>query len=233
MDKADFVHRTFQDISPLYDAVNSILSASMDRIWRMKTVRTLKFPKSALVLDLCAGTLPLTFELLKAPKKRSVALDLSLNMLKRGREKTPKDVMERLIGAVCGQGENLPFQNARFDGVMVAFGARNLADLKLGLAELFRVLKPKGRLAVLEFSRPGTPIFSTAYRLYLKHVLPIIAGWITGNRGAYEYLARSIYEFWDREEFITMIERTGFINVRTRPLTFGIVTIYFCDKTDR
>ena len=233
MDKAGFVHRTFQDISPQYDVVNSILSASMDRIWRMKTVRALRLSESALVLDLCAGTLPLTFELLKAAKKRAVALDLSLNMLMRGREKTPKDLDERVIGAVCGLGETLPFRDACFDGAMVAFGVRNLVDLKTGLAELIRVLKPTGRLTILEFSRPDKPIFSTAYRLYLKHVLPRIAGWVTGNREAYEYLVRSIYEFWDREEMVAMLKRTGFTNVSTRLLTFGVVTIYIADKGER
>ena len=136
----------------------------------------------------------------------------------------------KVKGLVCGEGERLPFRDRSFDGAMAAFGVRNLEDLRAGLAEIYRILKPGGRLVILEFSRPDVPVFSQVYKTYLFHILPRLAGLISGDRRGYHYLARSIYEFWDRKELTSMLLNTGFSSVRLQSLTFGVVTIYCADK---
>jgi demethylmenaquinone methyltransferase/2-methoxy-6-polyprenyl-1,4-benzoquinol methylase len=230
MDKKQFVLEIFGKISSRYDLTNALLSGFLDGVWRMKTVRALGVSGRALILDVCAGTLPLSFELLRDPSKICVGLDMSLEMLRVGRSKLPPGTAGRLVGLVCGDAERLPFRDGRFDGAMVAFGVRNMTDMGLGLAELFRVLKPGGRLAVLEFSRPSVPVLGSLYRAYLHHVLPRLAGVITGHRAAYEYLARSIHAFSDQAALTAMHEQAGFARVRSIPLTLGVVSITHSTK---
>ena len=230
MAERKFIKEKFDFISRRYDIANSLLSAFLDKIWRMHTVRLLGPVNYRQVLDVCAGTLPLTFELLKFRNKRSVGFDLSDAMLRVGREKSRICAAGNAVGLVCGAGEKLPFRNCCFEGAMVGFGVRNLEDIKAGLSEIFRILKPEGRLVILEFSRPVCTFVAKAYKIYLFHVLPRVAGIISGERGAYEYLARSIYEFMDREELCEMLSETGFQSVQFRSLTLGIVTIYKADK---
>jgi len=225
-----FIKRTFDGISARYDLANTILSGFIDHVWRIKTVRRLYAPSYRRILDLCAGTLPLSFQLARAEGKSVVALDLSSQMLRVGRKKMGAKARGRIQGLICGAGERLPFKSAAFDAAMVAFGVRNLEDLPGGLKEVCRVIRPGGRLVILEFSRPECPVISTAYKTYLFHVLPRVAGIISGDRSAYDYLARSIYEFWDRSELVAMLREAGFSSVRTQSLTFGVVTIYCADK---
>jgi demethylmenaquinone methyltransferase / 2-methoxy-6-polyprenyl-1,4-benzoquinol methylase len=225
-----YVKNIFDDISHRYDLANSILSGFLDKVWRMHAVRLLAEPRYQSILDFCAGTLPLTFQLLKGRSKQVTALDLSASMLEVGRKKMDAALDGKVKGLVCGEGERLPFRDYSFDGAMAAFGVRNLEDLRAGLAELHRTLKPGGRLVILEFSRPEVPVFSQVYKTYLFHVLPRLAGFISGDRRGYHYLARSIYEFWDREELTAMLLDAGFSPVRLKSLTFGVVTIYCADK---
>ena len=145
-DKKNFVHSKFQGISRNYDLTNTVLSGGVDRWWRLKTVRKFRWDQPGLILDLCAGTLPLSFALTRRSRHRVVALDLSMNMLRQGRRGIGDSEGTGIRGLVCGEGERLPFADQCFDGVMVGFGVRNLADLEAGLAEVFRVLKPGGRI---------------------------------------------------------------------------------------
>jgi demethylmenaquinone methyltransferase/2-methoxy-6-polyprenyl-1,4-benzoquinol methylase len=226
-----FVKNIFDDISIRYDLANSILSGFLDKVWRMHAVRLLAEPRYRTILDFCAGTLPLTFQLLKNGPKQVAALDLSAAMLEVGRKKMDPALKDDVKGLVCGEGERLPFMDGCFDGAMAAFGVRNLENLRAGLAEIHRTLKPGGRLVILEFSRPDAPMFSQVYKTYLFHILPRLAGLISGDRSGYDYLARSIYEFWDRAELTAMLLEAGFSSVRLQSLTFGVVTIYCADKT--
>lgn len=230
MAEQSYVKSIFDDISNKYDLANSILSGFMDRVWRMHAVRLLAGSRYRTILDFCAGTLPLTFQLLKNGPKRVAALDLSAAMLEVGRRKIDLAMKDDVQGLVCGEGERLPFADHCFDGAMAAFGVRNLEDLRAGVAEIHRTLKPGGRLVILEFSRPHAPVFSQVYKTYLFHVLPRLAGFISGDRRGYHYLARSIYEFWDREELTAMLMEAGFSSVRLQSLTLGVVTIYCADK---
>jgi demethylmenaquinone methyltransferase/2-methoxy-6-polyprenyl-1,4-benzoquinol methylase len=226
-EKKRFVRDKFASISNRYDFLNSLLSLKVDSYWRWVTTRELKeFPEGA-VLDLCAGTLPLALELTRQASKRTVvAVDFCEDMLRSGLKSLPLDDRRNRIGAVCGDGEEIPAATEKFWGVTVAFGVRNLANTAKGLTEMHRVLKPGGKLLILEFSRPSNAIFKPIYSFYLNRVLPKVAGLVSGDKEAYEYLARSIAEFYEPEELLTMIRKAGFSRQYYRPLTMGIVTVY-------
>ena len=226
-EKKRFVRDKFASISNKYDFLNSLLSLKVDSYWRWVTTRELKeFPEGA-VLDLCAGTLPLSLELTRqAPKRTVVAVDFCEDMLRSGLKNLPADERRMRIGAVCGDGEEIPAASQKFWGVTVAFGVRNLAHTEKGLAEMFRVLKPGGKLLILEFSRPRNTFFKPIYNFYLNRVLPKVAGLVSGDKEAYEYLTNSIAEFYEPEELLAMIKEAGFSRQYCKPLTMGIVTVY-------
>ena len=225
--KKRFVRDKFASISNRYDFLNSLLSLKIDSYWRWVTTRELKeFPEGA-ILDLCAGTLPLSLELTRqAPARHVVAVDFCEDMLVSGLKTLPHDGRRQRIAAVCGDGEEIPAATGKFWGVTVAFGVRNLARTQKGLAEMYRVLKPGGKLLILEFSRPRNVFFRPVYNFYLNRVLPMVAGMVSGDKEAYEYLASSIAEFYEPEELLAMIRKAGFSSQHCRPLTMGIVTLY-------
>jgi len=226
-EKKIFVRHKFAAISNKYDFLNALLSLKVDRYWRWVTTRQLKEFSDGAVLDLCAGTLPLSLELTRQAKKRTVvAVDFCEDMLRSGLKTLPDDERRNRIGAVCGDGEEIPAASGKFWGVTVAFGVRNLANTEKGLAEMYRVLKTGGKLLILEFSRPRNTFFKPIYNFYLNRILPKVAGLVSGDKEAYEYLARSIAEFYEPEELQAMIREAGFSRQYYRPLTMGIVTIY-------
>lgn len=226
-EKKRFVRDKFASISSRYDLLNSLLSFQVDRYWRWKTTRQLSpFPDGS-VLDLCAGTLPLALELTRQARERTVlAVDFCEDMLRSGVRVLPDDHRRNRIFPVCGDGEEIPAPSDTFWGCTVAFGVRNLSRTQKGLDEMFRVLKPGGKLLVLEFSRPTNPVIKPLYTFYLNSVLPKIAGIISGDKEAYEYLASSIAAFYEPEELMHMLRTAGFSSVERKPLTFGIVTLY-------
>lgn len=225
--KKKFVRDKFASISPRYDLLNSLLSFQVDRYWRLKTTRMLReFPDGA-VLDLCAGTLPLALELTRqATKRRVLAVDFCEDMLRSGMKSLPADHRRDRIFPVCGDGEEIPAPDNTFWGCTVAFGVRNLSRTQQGLNEMHRVLKPGGKLLILEFSRPTNPVIKPLYGFYLNRVLPRIAGMVSGDQEAYEYLASSIAAFYEPPELLAMLGEAGFRTTDYKPLTFGIVTIY-------
>ena len=226
-EKKRFVRDKFSSISKDYDFLNSLLSMKVDSYWRWVTTRELKeFPKGA-ILDLCAGTLPLALELTRqAPERNVVAIDFCEDMLLSGLKTLPDDGRRERIKAVCGDGEEIPAASEKFWGITVAFGVRNLAQTEKGLAEMWRVLKPGGKLLILEFSRPRNAFFKPIYNFYLNRVLPKIAGLVSGDKEAYEYLASSIAKFYEPEVLLSMMKDAGFSRQYCRPLTMGIVTLY-------
>jgi demethylmenaquinone methyltransferase/2-methoxy-6-polyprenyl-1,4-benzoquinol methylase len=230
-EKKKFVREKFSSISSDYDFLNSLLSFNIDRYWRWVTTRMLGEYKEGTVLDLCAGTLPLSLELTRqVPERRVLAVDFCEDMLRAGMRTMPADRRKPRIMPVCGDGEKIPAKSASCWGITVAFGVRNLANTQDGLNEMHRVLKKGGKLLILEFSRPRNPIVKPFYNFYLNKVLPRLAGLVSGDKEAYEYLASSIAKFYEPAELLAMMAEAGFNKPWRRPLTFGIVSIYVGEK---
>lgn len=229
--KKQFVKEKFSAISGRYDLLNSLLSLQIDRYWRWRTTRLLRQFADGWVLDLCAGTLPLSLELTRqAVNRRVLAVDFCEDMLRAGAGSLPADGRRDRIFPVCGDGEIIPAPTASFWGCTVAFGVRNLSRTEQGLREMHRILRPTGKLLILEFSRPTNPLVRPVYNLYLNRILPAIAGRISGDKEAYEYLASSIAAFYEPQELLSMMRAAGFADVTRIPLTFGIVSIYMGTK---
>lgn len=224
--KRAFVRRMFDRIAVRYDLLNHLLSAGTDVRWRRKAVRLLAPQPGWRVLDLATGTGDFAFETASRVPSRVTGLDLSIPMLRVGLRKRGDSPVDLL----CGDAESLPFRDSAFDGLTIGFGIRNVARLEVGLREMCRVLKPGGRAAVLEFSRPRTPVLSGLYQLYFKHLLPRIGALVSGDRVAYTYLYESVMKFPEGRDFVAEMARAGFRNIREHRLTLGIATVYVGEK---
>jgi len=225
--KKQFVRKKFSSISGRYDLLNSLLSLQIDRYWRWRTTRLLREFSEGWVLDLCAGTLPLSLELTRQARARKVlAVDFCEDMLRTGAKALPADDRRDRIMPVCGDGEVIPAPSGMFWGCTVAFGVRNLSRTLQGLREMHRILRPSGKVLILEFSRPTNPVIKPLYTFYLNRVLPAVAGLISGDKEAYQYLAASIAAFYEPSELLAMMREAGFSSVTRLPLSFGIVSIY-------
>jgi demethylmenaquinone methyltransferase/2-methoxy-6-polyprenyl-1,4-benzoquinol methylase len=231
MDKStghkDFMKDKFGKITRYYDLANSICSFWQDKGWRKEVSQALDEVDPP-ILDLCCGPYTLTLEILKRKKRIAFALDLSREMLKFGLTKRAHDLY--FVYPVCGDAEELPFKDETFGAVTMAFGFRNLVNRDKALQEMHRVLKKDGLLAILEFSKPKVPIFRKVYFFYLKNIIPIIGSLLTGDYQAYRYLATSIENFLEVETIREMLRNTGFSEVFTKSLTFGVVTLYLWRK---
>ncbi len=233
------VRRMFGEIAGRYDLLNHVLSLGVDVYWRWRTVRTVAPSGSAPILDVCTGTGDLAFVYRKraAAEAAVVGSDFTREMLEVARHKQqrrrrgkPGDASERL-GFVEADAQALPFADDQFQIVTVAFGLRNVADTRQGLREMQRVCRPGGCVAVLEFSQPRSRIFGAVYRFYFRHVLPRIGQWVSGSRlEAYHYLPDSVGEFPSGAALARIMEECGLVEVRYRPLTFGIATLYWGRK---
>jgi demethylmenaquinone methyltransferase / 2-methoxy-6-polyprenyl-1,4-benzoquinol methylase len=220
----------FDRIAPRYDLLNRLLSAGVDVRWRRKAVDYLERPGPARLLDLCTGTADLLIEALgRDSRLRGVGADLSPEMLARGVAKLERRGMGGRSFLACGDGERLPFRDALFDGVLVAFGIRNIGDPARALREVHRALRPGGRLVVLEFSMPGG-LLGALYRFYFGRVLPRIGGLISGDSQAYSYLPASVAVFPSPEAFGALMEQAGFSSVAWKRLTGGIAYLHRGDK---
>jgi demethylmenaquinone methyltransferase / 2-methoxy-6-polyprenyl-1,4-benzoquinol methylase len=215
---SEAVQHMFDRIAPRYDLVNRLLSVGIDQAWRRRAVAALGELRGRAVLDLCAGTLDLA-QLLDAQGARVTACDFSQEMLDRGRPKAPT------VELVCADALNLPFFDGQFDGAICGFGLRNLDDPRRGLAEARRVLRPGGRLVVLDFFRPTRAVTRIVQALYNRRVLPLVGGALSGDRAAYDYLARSIEGFATREAVEELARDVGFSQVRGEDLTLGVAAL--------
>lgn len=220
------VRGMFAEIAPRYDLVNRMLSGGIDVWWRHVTVRRAPPPPAGAILDVCTGTgdLALAYARAATPGVRIVASDFCRPMLDRGVEKAR--VAGKSVEWIEADAQALPFPDAEFDLVTVAFGLRNIADTARGLAEMSRVLKPGGRLAILEFSLPRNALVRGGYLWYFRRVLPFLGNAVARNRSdAYTYLNKSVEEFPSGERLATLVRAAGFDTVEMIPLTFGIATL--------
>jgi len=228
------VREMFSGIAGRYDSLNHILSANIDKRWRTKVARLLKDKlddPNSLVLDVACGTGDLSIELKRSGNARIVGTDFCRPMLAIAKEKSSADSLA--IPFLEGDGMRLSFADDTFDAVTIAFGLRNFSNWTEGLRELHRVLKPSGRLAVLEFSSPVVPGFRQVFRFYFTRILPRIGGLVSGSRGAYEYLPDSVSRFPDQKGLAAMMRQIGFSDVEYKNLTGGIAAIHTGTKQDR
>jgi demethylmenaquinone methyltransferase/2-methoxy-6-polyprenyl-1,4-benzoquinol methylase len=218
----------FDSIAHRYDFLNHLLSAGMDRRWRREGIRRLGVAPGACILDIAAGTGDLALSALKGRPSLVVGVDVSREMLIRGREKF--DGVRTPVMPVQAGVEDLPFPAERFDAAMVAYGVRNFADIQRGLEEVFRVLKPGGKFLVLEFSQPRMPVVRQLYFLYFNYLLPLVGRIFSRSSFAYTYLPKSVGNFPSPEEFIALLKESGFREAAWKPQTFGISILYLATK---
>ena len=227
--KRAFVRQMFDRIADRYDLLNHLLSMGIDILWRKKAIDQLQPAPRWRILDLATGTGDLGFEAGKRGGDiQVIGADLSLPMLRRGEKKNASQTNP--VAFLCGDGECLPFADGAFDGLTIGFGIRNMASLDAALGEMCRVLKPGGRVAVLEFSRPRAPGFRGVYNFYFERVLPRIGHLISRDPNAYRYLYESVMRFPEGGDFCRYMADAGFVDVQTIRLTFGIATLYLASK---
>ncbi len=221
------VRQLFSEIAPRYDLLNHVLSLNIDRSWRKKAVDRLEWEdaRGGVFLDACAGTFDLALELAKRKRfeGRVVAADFAHPMLVQGGPK----IAEAAVAAVCGDSLSLPFGDGIFDGVTVGFGVRNLADLRDGLVDFRRVLKPGRRLVVLEFTVPPNPILRAGYLFYFHNILPIVGRIVSRHPWAYTYLPQSVKDFPGPRELGEVFEAAGFTDVGWTLVSGGIAAIHW------
>lgn len=231
MGKKEGIRRLFNSIASDYDRLNHILSLNIDKGWRRKAVKEIADKDSPVkVLDVACGTGDFTIEIAKKISAGSevIGVDISEGMMEIGKEKMLKaGVTAEMTVADC---EALPYDQNTFDRIAVGFGVRNFEHLDLGLREMCRVLKPDGKLVILELSLPSNRLVRGCYMLYFQKILPMVGGFLSGDRGAYEYLRTSVLRFPAPDKFIEMLKSAGFEQVEHRPLTFGICRMYICHK---
>ena len=228
--KKEQVTKMFDTISGDYDGLNRVISFGIDIKWRKKVVHIIKETNPETILDIATGTGDLAIALTKTNATKIIGLDISSGMLDIGKEKIKKQGLENKIEMVLGDSENMPFEDNTFDAITVGFGVRNFETLENGLKEILRVLKPGGYFVILETSMPTKTPYKQGYNFYTKNILPVIGRLFSKDKSAYKYLCESASLFPYGEALNNILRKTGFINVKDFPQTFGVATIYVSSK---
>ena len=218
----------FDAIADRYDLLNHLLSAGIDRRWRRRAIRSLALTGRERVLDLCTGTADLAIAALtvRPAAARVAGVDFAPAMLRVGSEKIRRRNLNRQLALVRGDATRSPIATASVDAVTLAFGIRNVDDVRAACDEIRRALKPGGRFAILEFGVPRLPGLRAAYLWYFNRILPRIGRIVSRHHAAYAYLPASVSAFSSPDEFVTILRQQGFVDVSAVPLTFGIVFLY-------
>ena len=222
----------FDAIAPRYDLLNHVLSAGMDRGWRNRAIDALGLTDGARVLDVCTGTGDLALAAVDRQRGTSVVgVDFAAEMLRLGLIKVRAASLHNRIRLVRGDAARIPLGDATCDAATIGFGIRNVAEPERALAEIARILKPGGRLAILEFGQPRIPGIRTLYAWYFRYLLPLVGRLISKHQSAYSYLPASVGTFPPPAEFAKTLAATGFSHVQAVPLTFGIVYLFTAQRT--
>jgi len=227
LDKKEQVADMFNDISGRYDFLNRFLSAGIDISWRKKALEELRELAPKYLLDVATGTADVAIMAAKQLQPEKITgIDISEGMLEVGRQKIKDEQLQDTISLLKGDSEAINFKDETFDAVTVAFGVRNFMHLEKGLSEILRVLKPGGKLVVLEFSKPATPVVKSIYSFYMKIVTPGVGKLFSQNRDAYKYLDESIRQFPEGKNFTSILDQLGFHQTYSKTLSLGICSIY-------
>ena len=225
-DKAGMVHGVFTRVASKYDIMNDLMSAGMHRLWKDAMMDWLAPRPGQRLLDVAGGTGDVAFRFLKRGGDQAVVLDMTEGMLLSGRKRAEADQMATRLDWVVGDAMALPFADSSFDVYTISFGIRNVTRIGDALAEAYRVLRPGGRLMVLEFSQIPNEMLQKAYDLYSFNVIPVMGQVVAGDRESYQYLVESIRKFPDQEAFAAMIRAAGFGLVSYRNLTMGVAALH-------
>ena len=230
-EKKEQIARMFDNIAGKYDFVNRLLSLGIDKIWRRKAIHLLQKDNPAKVLDVATGTARVAIELsAELPNAKIIGVDISNKMLSIGREKIKEKKLVNRIELQFGDSEDLQFEDNEFDAVTVAFGVRNFENLAKGLEEMHRVLKPGGKMVILEFSKPVVFPLKQLFKVYFKYVLPGIGKVMSNDRRAYKYLYESVQAFPDYDRFLSVLNDLGYKKSKYIIMTGGICCIYTAEK---
>lgn len=228
--KKEQVTKMFDTISKEYDSLNRVISFGIDIKWRNKVVEIVGKNNPETILDIATGTGDLAISLTKTSATKIIGLDISEGMLSVGRKKIEKLNLNNKIEMVLADSEEIPFEDASFDAITVAFGVRNFENLEKGLSEIYRVLKTGGIFVVLETSIPTKTPYKQGYKFYSTKILPSIGRLFSKDKVAYKYLSDSAAAFPYGESFNNILRKTGFIAIENKPQTFGVASIYLAKK---
>lgn len=228
------IRQLFESISERYDLVNSLISFFLHNSWRRDLIKTLNLEKGAKVIDLCCGTGELTLSIAEEinPGGEVYGLDFSEKMLEKATIKQIKSHVHN-VNFICGNVRDLPFANESFHYATICFGLRNVSYYADALKEARRVLKPGGKLACLETSRPSIPVFKELYYLYMRYVVPYLGGLFTGNREGYLWLQESTWSFPDNKSLAAILEETGFKTLLIKQYLGGVAAMHLGIKTTK
>jgi demethylmenaquinone methyltransferase/2-methoxy-6-polyprenyl-1,4-benzoquinol methylase len=231
-EKRQWVLRHFNSIARQYDWMNTVLSFGLQHSWKRAAIQAMELNPGDRVLDLCGGTADLSILATReiGPGGSVVLYDINRAMIEAGRPKVARTSLARRIWYVQGDAEQIALRDGQFEAAMVGFGIRNLTRMERGLEEMYRILKPGGKLMCLEFSIPTSGWFRWLYHFYSFHIMPLAGHMLAGTREAYTYLPESIRKFPLPEELASILGRIGFSNVTYRPLTNGIAVIHLGEK---
>lgn len=224
--KRERVEEMFDSIATRYDLLNKVLSAGIDRNWRKKAIEQLESIQPSSILDIATGTADVAIECMRLKPDEIIGVDISNRMLDIGRHKIMAKGYQGVIRLECADSEHLPFPDARFDAITVAFGVRNFEHLEEGLKEMHRVLRPGGKAVILEFSQPESRAVKHIYNFYSFRVMPRLGQLLSKQRAAYEYLPESVAVFPHGKQFLQILANCGFHDTKCHKLTFGIASIY-------
>ncbi|MBC7383319.1 MAG: bifunctional demethylmenaquinone methyltransferase/2-methoxy-6-polyprenyl-1,4-benzoquinol methylase UbiE [Bacteroidia bacterium] len=230
LSKKEQIEEMFNSIAPRYDFLNRILSMGIDKGWRKKAISYLEPIHPKQILDVATGTADLALAAMILNPDKITGIDIAEQMLVFGREKIAIKGLATTIQLLKGDSEHLPFENNKFDAITVGFGVRNFQNLDKGLSEMFRVLKPGGRLVVLEFSKPSGFPYKQVYNIYFTYILPLWGNLISKSKNAYSYLPESVKYFPEGPAFAVHLKNAGYKGIIVKPLTFGTCSLYIADK---